>query len=111
MNVIVSNWYKRVGIFTSVIHQAGNDYDGVPWAKRFWKSSYRDARKYAQIACHANDELVKFRGFGTVKSVWAKNGKCIGRVRVDILRDFNNDEVAAKFGLSDYAPNRILSYE
>lgn len=107
---IVTNWYRKVGIFTSIIHQSRNDHDGIPWAKRFWRTSYRDARQYAQIACHGNDELVKFRGFGTVKSIWAKSGNCIGRIRVDDLRGFSNNEVAAKVGLSDYAPNRILNY-
>lgn len=110
LNPIVANWYRKVGIFTSIIHQSGNDHDSVPWAKRFWRISYRDARQYAQIACHANDELVKFRGFGTVKSIWAKSGNCIGRIRVDDLREFNNNEVTAKISLSDYAPNRILNY-
>lgn len=105
----IEHWFRRVGIFPSIINQAGNDWDGIPLAKRFWKTAYRDARNYAKIACHANDELVKFRGFGVLKSIWAFNPRnCIGRIRVDDLREFDNYSIAKQLGFTDYNPNRIL---
>lgn len=108
---IIRNWFRRVGINPFFFELSGNDDDGVPWAKRFWKTAYRDMRQYSQIANHANNELKEFRGYGVLKRIWAKSGNCIGRVRVDNLAEFDNNKIVMKLKLADYNPNRRLNYE
>jgi hypothetical protein len=79
-------------------------------SRRSWRVAYRDARVYANIGCFICDELVAFRGFGPLKRIWAKTGNVIGRVRVNDLRDFDNNAIAAKLPFCDYNPNRRLTF-
>ena len=109
MNILIQNWFHKVGIFPDVINYSGLDFYGESWAKRFWKVAYRDARERAQIFNHSLNELIEFRKLGVLKKIWnKKSGNCIGRIRVDNLDEFDNNTIAAKIGLMDYNPNRIL---
>jgi hypothetical protein len=100
---LIKKWFRKVDIFPP------------PWTggtvenfRAFWRVAYRDARQYAHIAHHANNELRDFRGFGVLKKVWALSGNCIGRVRTNDLASFNNWQIAEQAGYDDYNPNRIL---
>lgn len=106
MNPLLAEWFRKVDIFPNIVTAAGNDHCGIPWAKRFWKTAYRDARQRARIFDHSCAELRNFRGFGILKQIWAKSGNCIGRVRIDDLRNMDNDSIATRLKVQDYNPNR-----
>lgn len=71
---------------------------------------YRDAREKAKIACHWCDELVALRGFGPLKNIY-KGQTLIGRIRVNDLRQFDNQAIANRQPFNDYNPGRILQWE
>ena len=106
MNERIAKWFRKVDIFPYMVNQMGLDHDGVPYAKRMWKTAYRDARERAQIMHHECLDLVEFRGFGVLKKIWAKSGNCIGRVRINDLRDMDNNTIAKCLGFQDYNPAR-----
>jgi hypothetical protein len=103
MDILIQNWFRKVDIFPEVVNEMGD------MAKTAWKVTYRDARLRAHLFCHSMDEMIKFRGFGVLKKIWnKKSGNCIGRIRTNDLKTFDNDIIAGRSGLTDYAPNRIL---
>ncbi len=109
MNILIQNWFRKVGVFPEIVNESGKDFYGESWAKRMWKTTYRDARLRAQLFCHSMDELIEFRNFGVLKKIWnKKSGNCIGRVKTNDLKEFDNDTIAARIGWIDYNPNRIL---
>lgn len=76
-----------------------------------WHGRYRDARMLARISCNALDKLVRFRGFGILKTVHATDFIThVGRLRVDDVRSCDWIATAKAFNLSpkDYNPSRIL---
>lgn len=104
-NPILIKWYKRVDLNPDVTPLEPSQY----WQRMFWRVAYRDARVLGRIVDSANDELVTFRGFGVLKKIWAKSGNVIGRVRVNDLRNFDNNTIAASLPFQDYNPNRRLT--
>lgn len=102
MTRVIQKWFRRVDIFPEVVNLMG------PEAKTAWRVAYRDAKEYSQISCNALDELVNFRGFGVLKRIWAKN-TCIGRIRVNDLRNFNDNAKINGIDLVDFNPNRLLT--
>jgi hypothetical protein len=108
MNPLIKEWFRKVDIFADIVNQSGLDFEGKPWAKRFWKVAYRDARLRARIFNHSLDELIQFRNLGILKQIWADSGNVIGRIRTNNLSEFDNNTIAANFNYKDFAPNRIL---
>src|ERR1041385_2255476 len=108
MSPLIQNWFRIVDISPSVINSMGYDFWGESWARRCWKTAYRDARMRARIACHSLDEMVAFRGFGILKDMWSKRRCVIGRTRVNDLKTFTDDAESNGFFQTDYNRYRIL---
>lgn len=96
---VYQNWLDRA--------EVNNYIAGKRGGRELWKEAYREARRRSKTFIYECDDLFKFRGFGPLKNVIVQ-GNNIGRARVYDLREFLNNVIAAKVGLTDHNPNRIL---
>src|SRR5277367_6117688 len=108
LNAVIQKWFRKVDINPICFNLPECDSETL---RSFWKTAYRDARMRAHTFCFDLDELVKVRGFGVMKRVWSKpyKGNCIGRIRVNDSRNFDDFEMTKCLKLTDYNPHRDLN--